>query len=390
MPETPLPPSDAPEPPKHAEVAAPAELAADVKSDVAGSSPSGSTESVPAAPLMDDLDTARPVPEAKKGKLLRRFFLMEEEIAAAAAESAGFVTGEGPVFVSRARAAREVAAALFTGARELHASDGTAAATTLAREALFWGAAAHQGSIPEPRTPAGAWAVLQSAPTAKAALAPITPDVIGRAHVAFVDRGFIETAELSPIERQQDLSALRTVTDRLVADIEVVEQRLARVRGLRIVRWIAAAAVLALVAVGLRTVWDRTTSGKNLAPSARITASSEDRWIAGTKGVVDGDMTTFGFHTKVEDEPWLLFDFGSPRTVKKLEIYNRLDCCGDQTYPLMVEVSDDGRTFRELDRRTKYFTVWSTRVAPTKTRYVRLRVLKHAQFHLNEVEIYGN
>ena len=36
-------------------------------------------------------------------------------------------------------------------------------------------------------------------------------------------------------------------------------------------------------------------------------------------------------HTEDEGLPWLAIDFGTTVTVKRVEIFNRDDCCGDRT-----------------------------------------------------------
>lgn len=33
-------------------------------------------------------------------------------------------------------------------------------------------------------------------------------------------------------------------------------------------------------------------------------------------------------HTAVEDNPWWEVDFGAPRSVVSVTVYNRADCCG--------------------------------------------------------------
>ena len=44
-------------------------------------------------------------------------------------------------------------------------------------------------------------------------------------------------------------------------------------------------------------------------------------------------------HTEDEGLPWLAIDFGTTVTVKRVEIFNRDDCCGDRTKNVDVRVA---------------------------------------------------
>ena len=46
-------------------------------------------------------------------------------------------------------------------------------------------------------------------------------------------------------------------------------------------------------------------------------------------------------HSDGEHSPWLAIDYGIPVIVKRVEIFNREDCCGDQTKNVEVRVSDE-------------------------------------------------
>ena len=53
----------------------------------------------------------------------------------------------------------------------------------------------------------------------------------------------------------------------------------------------------------------------------------------------DGNMC----HTQEpgESSPWLAIDYGTPVTVKRVEIFNRDGCCGDRTKNVDVRVAND-------------------------------------------------
>ena len=56
----------------------------------------------------------------------------------------------------------------------------------------------------------------------------------------------------------------------------------------------------------------------------------------------DGNMC----HTQEPGErsPWLAIDYGTPVTVKRVEIFNRGDCCGWRTNNVDVRVADEPPT----------------------------------------------
>ena len=64
-----------------------------------------------------------------------------------------------------------------------------------------------------------------------------------------------------------------------------------------------------------------------------------DRCIDGdTETAANHDHTNL-CHTQEEGLPWLVIDFGTPVTVKRVEIFNRDDCCGDRTKNVDVRVA---------------------------------------------------
>ena len=46
-------------------------------------------------------------------------------------------------------------------------------------------------------------------------------------------------------------------------------------------------------------------------------------------------------HTQPEPSPWLAIDYGTTVLVKRVEIFNRDDCCGDRTKNVDVRVADE-------------------------------------------------
>jgi len=57
-------------------------------------------------------------------------------------------------------------------------------------------------------------------------------------------------------------------------------------------------------------------------------------------GVSDGEAVDL-CHTAVEPKPWLAIDFGSGAAVRRVEIFNRIDCCAERTRNIEVRVSNE-------------------------------------------------
>ena len=76
-------------------------------------------------------------------------------------------------------------------------------------------------------------------------------------------------------------------------------------------------------------------------------ADSDDEFGAGNciDGETGADRGPDGryslCHTNVERYPWLAIDFGKTVVVQRVEIFNRLGCCGDRTRGVQVSVSDE-------------------------------------------------
>jgi hypothetical protein len=100
-----------------------------------------------------------------------------------------------------------------------------------------------------------------------------------------------------------------------------------------------------------------------------------------------GQPTAVFFHTAEDDSPWIEIDLGSPRTLGRIDVRNRMDCCQDRAVPLLVEVSEDESSWREIARKDESFMRWEGSFAPCEARYVRLRVPRKTFLHLEEVAI---
>ena len=128
---------------------------------------------------------------------------------------------------------------------------------------------------------------------------------------------------------------------------------------------------------------------RDLAKGAPFRTSSVWAVCDPEKLLCGGFYMEIFFHTHIENEPWIEFDLGTPQKVSRLFVRNRHDF-RERAVPLVVEVSNDRKTFREVIRRDRVFGAWLAEFRPVETRWVRLRVAKHqTALHLETVEIYS-
>jgi|NGEPerStandDraft_6_1074524.scaffolds.fasta_scaffold00712_8 F5/8 type C domain len=121
------------------------------------------------------------------------------------------------------------------------------------------------------------------------------------------------------------------------------------------------------------------------------TASSQKDVWQGSGKMTDGPGNLpfpIFFHTQEEESPWIEIDLETPTRVASVEVLNRTDCCGERAVPLVVELSPDRKTWREVAKRNENFVDWKAAFSPQETRYVRLRVPRRTNFHLERVVIH--
>jgi F5/8 type C domain len=148
---------------------------------------------------------------------------------------------------------------------------------------------------------------------------------------------------------------------------------------------------LAILAVLLSVIVAWAFPPVDLALNKPVRASSH-AYDTMPEGAVDGiRYGQLGFHSANDATPWLIVDLGRVTTVREVKVVGRAECCYDQAIPLAVEVSQDGKAFTEIARRTEPFTQyepWVVRPGPTRARYIRLRTLRHSYLVLSELEVY--
>jgi hypothetical protein len=265
----------------------------------------------------------------------------------------------------RGRAIRDVR-------QRLGSSEARRAARQRAREALEAGERAEEPSEPFEAGPDPPRAAELYRAAARSALA-----ALGRSE---------ESAHAWP----EPLAELRALAAGLVAEAGAAE---AALRRLRAQRWWRLSAVLLLLAFAAFRLAPLLRNGielhTDLAAGKPWRASSEAmRCDPEARRCGDYLGMSIFFHTKNEPSPWLEIDLGQPQRISRVKVRNRTDCCGALALPLVVELSSDDKTWREVGRRVSSFRTWSARFEPSEARWVRVRVDGESMLHLEQVSVY--
>jgi hypothetical protein len=145
-----------------------------------------------------------------------------------------------------------------------------------------------------------------------------------------------------------------------------------------------ALATLALVAAAL---WAPLTARRNVALGCEWKASSSDHGAA-SSGRLGEENNHFFFHTRHEQSPFLEIDLGKARSIERVVVANRRDCCQERALPMLLEASDDRKHWTLLGRRDQPFQRWRAAFGPARARWLRLSVPRETSLHLESVAVY--
>jgi hypothetical protein len=314
-----------------------------------------------------------------RGRSVLEWFWRGRALARARAE-AGKIAGDEMDLLRRARTDLDLA-------RRALAQEGSpsccCAAADLFRQAAYWALLARATDLGRP-SPQALWAAASERALLEAAAGP---DDLASIQPLF-ESGFVDLADRPPAEQCAAAEQLDRFAGRLLVIarqplVEVEEVKIQRFFGTSLlVACAVAALMIAMVCVRL------ITRRPNLAAGKPWTASSEFAKCHPENGECGGTPTEIFFHTKSEDNPWLEYDFGSPLGFSSLTIVNRQDYGPERSVPLVVEVSNDRKTYTEVARRTDVFSAWRPKFAPQQARYLRLRVPRVSFLHLESVEVH--
>jgi hypothetical protein len=267
-----------------------------------------------------------------------------------------------------------------------------ALACELFAEAIAWALRAHgdddvslPGGAGEAPVSAAAWARARAELLLSAAGDERS---LERVREALVEKSFLDFAELPRGEALSLATRLETFADGLLLPLRG-ERRLAERSWLRRVTWVAGVLMtLAVALFAVRTFRDWNTERRDLARRATWSTSSTSAWGTCSSPAQECAQLGYFFHTNQERDPWIVFNLGARRSIARVVVENRQDCCFERAVPLVVSVSDDQKTWREVARRAETFTTWEAKFARVRARYVRLQVKGGAMIlHLSRVRI---
>lgn len=123
------------------------------------------------------------------------------------------------------------------------------------------------------------------------------------------------------------------------------------------------------------------------------TSSSQHEDTLNYKKVID-DSQPSGFHTRKEKNPWAMVILKGDAEVSEIYIRNRTGQNAARSLPLVVSISIDGRTWKEVFRTEKVTDEWLIDLSksPERARYIKAERpadAKNEFFHLSKFQVYG-
>jgi hypothetical protein len=344
------------------------------------------TEPEPSAPPNAEPEPAPvpvPVPSPAPPRARRGFWEWFTR-SRALAEARGFRTALPPrerQALERALQAQELADRAFDPVDPLRTGSSTALSLSLYREALFW------ALLREDSSAENLSALWQSYPPEQLNLIGGGAAAKEAAERALVGKSFVETAALPNESLSRDALAARSFVQTVLQNRLAPESRVGRLLLQRAIRCLVPLALLLIATLAASNSWKRARLGPDLAAGKPWHASSSSATCTPAKHRCAGVKTDMFFQTEEEKNPWLQIDLGRAQTFNRVEVTNRDDCCPDRAVPLILEVSPNAETWKEVVRTTNTFSQWEANFAAQSARYVRLRVPRRTILHLNQVSL---
>jgi hypothetical protein len=294
--------------------------------------------------------------------------------------------GEGPapdaaqqrLLRDRARRTLELAKHVLASREPTDDADGPALAAQLFRQSAYWSLVARSGGR---ETPDAGQVFAQRGDELRSRLGGRAADVFE----TLVTFDFVTFAQRSP----EQLHATAADLERLASDLLVAGQRSTWAEQ-RSQTWAVSLAFLGLGALlfALTAVAMGMLSKPNLAQGKPWKTSSVFAQCDPIGKRCGGVATAVLFHTNEEENPWFEYDLGGPQQFSSVTILNRSDAVQERAVPMVLEVSNDKKTYKELARRKEVFDVWEPSFPPQRARYVRVRVARRSFLHLDGVLIH--
>jgi hypothetical protein len=201
-----------------------------------------------------------------------------------------------------------------------------------------------------------------------------------------LDKDVSTVAQLSEPERRREAEGARRLLHAAIRGLAGATMRRRRVLAQRFVRFGVFVLLCAGLVLGVVLLVARLLQHPNLLARATMRTSSDYSGFSSSTKISDGRRTRLLFHTNKEDSPSVVFDMGVAKTVTFIELANRHDCCEDRALPLAVDVSPDGKEWKEVFRRTEPFSEFRQKIGPVYVRAVRVRALRKTWLHLERVD----
>jgi hypothetical protein len=312
----------------------------------------------------------------KPGRALLDWLLARKELVQARAVAADLSVQQRE-YVRRAKLALEVGELAFAPGNAVRSGSTAPLAINLFRQAVYWALLAKSAKV-APISPEQLWTE-----TDRSVLQPVAGNEGEYAYLTVIMRSsFVDLAEGTEEAQRAGAVQLRRVAKRLVAD---VDRLLWGVEWAKLKRVVRVALVLLIPLAAIIALWPQKT---DLAKGVPWHISSTAVVCHPEKSECGEVKTDILFHTNHEKHPWFEYDFGAPITFSSLTIKNRSDYGQERTVPLVVEVSNDDKSFTEVARREAVFTTWKPSFAPQHARYLRLRVDRESILHLEAIKVH--
>lgn len=308
------------------------------------------------------------------------WFFGTSKIATAKTRLVG-TTEEQKEYLARARTARELAQRAFDPIDPVRYGKGFDAALELYRRATYWALLSLAQRHDRPN-----YDDLWNASTAVLATLGLSEDELARARRIANEPDFVHYADLPEAELRDDADLMRRLIDGI---FDAVDGPVIALWGLfvrRVLKIVLAVGLLG--ALGWTAVHFILPERPDLAKGKTWRTSSQLYSCHPEKADCGGVKTRILFHTQEEREPWFEYDLGKPTTFRSMTIRNRNDYGPERAVPLVVEVSNDGKSYKEIARRTKTFSEWKPDFPPQTARYVRLRATRKTFLHLEQIKIH--
>lgn len=279
--------------------------------------------------------------------------------------------GQRAQAAAQARLFMEVARRVAEPTESLPEGSRAAALVSLYRDALSWGLASQQPSLAGAVDFKALWAAADRERLSRLAGGP---EALAEAERCLLNDSAQEALRTSDGEA----ALVRRFSEAFLWELDAPVRKIDRVQGQRVVRLTLLAALLGLAGIGVMSL----PRGADLAKDKPFTTSSVNPSCDQPR-----KCQNLLFHTQEERNPWVRFDLGKVYAVKRVEVKNRSDCCGERAVPLVVEISLDDQTYTEVARTEVDFSEWVAKFPSQDARYVRLRALRKTLLHLDGVTI---